>query len=144
MTTPIEVHVSDSFTAFTWNRLPLHVTQGADRIWRGQIDGPLRIAPSQIINWTYADSLPEIALNFDDSSWVVANKTSTVNPNAVYPEYTGIYNLYMQDYGFFVGSTLFRGHFVAIGNETGVALSLSPGTNGAGAVWVSTCPYVAN
>jgi len=62
--------------------------------------------------------------------------TSTLNPNIVYPDYTGRYNLYMQDYGFFVGSSLFRGHFVGTGNETAIDLSLSPGTNGAGAIWV--------
>jgi hypothetical protein len=67
-----------------------------------------------------------------------------VNPNVVYPDYTGIYNLYMQDYGFLVGSSLFRGHFVGTGNETGIDLSLSPGTNGAGAVWVSMQLYVAD
>ena len=67
----------------------------------------------------------------------MANKTSTVNPNVVYPDYTGRYNLYMQDYGFFVGGSLLRGHFVGTGNETAIDLSLSPGTNGAGAVWAS-------
>lgn len=43
----------------------------------------------------------------------------------------------MQDYGFFVGSSLLRGHFMGTGNETRIDLSLSAGTNGAGAVWVS-------
>jgi hypothetical protein len=136
-TTSIEIHAAEAFTWFTWNQSPLQVKQGVDGIWRGEIDGPPEFVPSQITNWTYADSLPEIALDFDDSTWVVANKTSTVNPNIVYPDYTGRYNLYMQDYGFFVGSSLFRGHFVGTGNETGIDLSLSPGTNGAGAVWAS-------
>ena len=136
-TTSIEIHAAEAFTSFTWNQSPLKVTQGADGIWHGEIDGPPKLSPSQITNWTYADSLPEIAVDFDDSTWVVAYKTSTLNPNIVYPDYTGRYNLYMQDYGFFVGSSLFRGHFVGTGNETGIDLSLSPGTNGAGAVWVS-------
>jgi len=136
-TTSLEIHAADAFTSFTWNNSPLSVIQGADGIWRGEIDGPPTLSPSQITNWTYADSLPEIAPDFDDSTWVVANRTFTVNPNIVYPDYTGQYNLYMQDYGFFVGSSLFRGHFMGTGNETGIDLSLSAGTNGAGAVWVS-------
>jgi hypothetical protein len=143
-TTSIEIHAAEAFTSFTWNQSPLQVTQGADGIWRGQIDGPPELVPFQITNWTHADSLPEIDPSFDDSTWVVANKTSTVNPNIVYPDYTGLYNLYMQDYGFFVGSTLFRGHFVGTGNETGIDLSLSPGTNGAGAIWVGLLSYVAD
>jgi hypothetical protein len=143
-TTSIEIHAAEAFTSFTWNQSPLQVTQGADGIWRGQIDGPPELVPFQITNWTYADSLQEIDPSFDDSTWVVANKTSTVNPNIVYPDYTGLYNLYMQDYGFFVGSTLFRGHFVGTGNETGIDLSLSPGTNGAGAIWVGLLSYVAD
>lgn len=143
-TTPIEIHTSEAFTSFTWNQSPLHVVQGVDRVWRGQIGGPPEVVPSQVTNWTYADSLPELAPGFDDSTWVVANKTSTVNPNVVYPNYTGRYNLYMQDYGFFVGTSLFRGHFVGTGSETGIDLSISPGTNGAGAVWVSVATYKAD
>jgi len=136
-TTSLEIHTAEAFTSFTWNDSPLSVNQGADGIWRGEIKGPPTLSPSQITNWTYADSLPEVAPDYDDSTWVVANRTFTVNPNIVYPDYTGLYNLYMQDYGFFVGSLLFRGHFMGTGNETGIDLSLSAGTNGAGAVWVS-------
>jgi hypothetical protein len=143
-TTPIQIHTNKTFTAFTWNHSPLHAIQGGDLIWRADIKGPSEVLPSQITNWTYADSLPELDPGFDDGTWVVANKTSTVNPNVVYPDYTGVYNLYLQDYGFFVGTSILRGHFVGTGNETGIDLSLSPGTNGAGAVWVSVHPCEAD
>lgn len=84
-----------------------------------------------------ADSLPEISTDFDDSNWTIADKTETNNPNVGYDGYSGKYILYMQDYGYYVGNTLLRGHFNGTGTETGFNVSLSPGTNGAGAVWLN-------
>lgn len=86
-------------------------------------------------NWKYQDSLPEVGMSFDDSTWVVANKTSTNIP--LKPYYGDGRILYGCDYGFCENIVLWRGHFTATGSEKSVNISINGGEAFAGSVWLN-------
>jgi beta-galactosidase GanA len=76
-----------------------------------------------LTNWKHQEESPESAPGFDDSSWVVADKTTS---NSVTPV-TGGPVLFADDYGFHTGNTWYRGRFHASGRETGVHLESMSG-----------------
>ncbi|KAK7031085.1 hypothetical protein VNI00_013689 [Paramarasmius palmivorus] len=78
------------------------------------------------LEWLCADSLPELADDFDDSDseeWVVADKAAneTNRPEEFLPT-SGSKLLYGPEYGFHAGDWVWRGKFV--GNATGVEFSV--------------------
>ncbi|PSS38122.1 hypothetical protein PHLCEN_2v29 [Hermanssonia centrifuga] len=74
--------------------------------------------------WKSMDSLPEVNPNFDDSTWVTADKTSTARQQK---PYSGKFVLYADEYGFHTGSFVYRGYFN--GNfATGVNISAQGGS----------------
>lgn len=85
--------------------------------------------------WYYIDSLPEIQVGYDDSAWPDANHTSTPNPVGS-PLLTPV-SLYGSDYGFHTGSLLFRGHFVASGDESTITLSTQGGQAYGVSAWLN-------
>ncbi|RDX44130.1 hypothetical protein OH76DRAFT_1409386 [Lentinus brumalis] len=89
----------------------------------------------ELKDWKYADSLPEIKVDFDDSDWVVANKTST-NLN-VKPLFGDGRVLYGCDYGYCENNVIWRGHFEATGSETAVNLTIYGGEFFAASVWIN-------
>ena len=136
-TTTISVVSDPRFTQIKWNNDTLNLTSTPGGMLQGLIPGPSPPPQPSISAWRLADSLPERKVDFDDSLWITANSTPSVNPNKVYEDYTGSINLYLADYGFYVGHTILRGHFNGTGTETGFNVSLSPGTNGVGALWLN-------
>lgn len=81
-------------------------------------------------DWKAADGLPERLPGYDDSKWVLANRSSSPNtllPPATYPV------LYADEYKFHVGNLLWRARFPSPANvssiPTGVYLSVSGGTS---------------
>ncbi|HEX8917171.1 MAG TPA: beta-galactosidase, partial [Chloroflexota bacterium] len=68
-------------------------------------------------SWKFAPESPEISPTFDDSSWTVADHSTTSNPNV--PAASG---LLADDYGFHYGYVWYRGHFVGSGKETTFSL----------------------
>ncbi|RXW18167.1 hypothetical protein EST38_g7685 [Candolleomyces aberdarensis] len=94
-----------------------------------------RLEVPQLNGWKYQDSLPEISQEFDDGAWTVANRTET---NIPYKPYYGDGRvLYGCDYGFCENVVLWRGHFLATGNEQSVNLSINGGTAFAASVWLN-------
>ncbi|KAG6917306.1 hypothetical protein DXG01_003147 [Tephrocybe rancida] len=83
------------------------------------------ISVPKLEGWKFMDSLPEVDGAFDDSVWVVANKTTTNIP--VKPSYGDGRILYGCDYGFCENTVLWRGHFTATGAEKSVNLSINGG-----------------
>lgn len=140
-TTTLQIYGgSNLFKTVTWNGAP--VSGGLDTVgaWSAVLDGPtsaaLTFAPPQLSAWKFKDSLPEISTTYDDSRWVVANKTSTFLTMPAYPR-DGPAMLGEQDYGFFTGNVLFRGHFSSFGNETGVFLGVNGGQAFAASAWLN-------
>ncbi|KAF8074062.1 glycoside hydrolase family 35 protein [Lyophyllum atratum] len=93
------------------------------------------ISVPKLGGWKFKDSLPEIGGEFDDSDWVVANKTSTNIP--LKPYYGDGRILYGCDYGFCENVVLWRGHFNASGAEKSVNLSINGGEAFAASVWLN-------
>lgn len=84
-TTTIDVFAPTKYRTVTWNGANVKVTKSELGGLRGMLTFPSDLnrvdVPSLAeVKWKCADSLPELALNFDDSDWVVANKTSTKRP----------------------------------------------------------------
>ena len=77
------------------------------------------------LTWKSIDSLPEIDPTYDDSVWVRADSPISNNTNR---NLTTPTSLYASDYGFNTGNLLFRGHFIATGNESLFYLQTQGGT----------------
>lgn len=86
--------------------------------------------------WYYIDSLPEIQSSYDDSAWPNADHTNTTNPVGS-PLLTPV-SLYGSDYGFNTGSLLFRGHFIASGNESNIELQTQGGEAFGASAWLNS------
>lgn len=91
--------------------------------------------------WKSLDSLPEIQNLYGDLDWPVAdNKTTN---NNVRDDAGNIFqlktptSLIASDYGFHTGSLIYRGHFVANGNESSLYLSTTGGLSFGHSVWLN-------
>ncbi|MET8804950.1 beta-galactosidase [Streptomyces sp. NPDC004546] len=112
------IEVFTSADHVTWNGRAVD-TQATDT---GSLTGEIPVAapvhlPS-LTNWKHAEESPEAAPGFDDSSWQVADKTTTNSVSGV----NSLPVLYADDYGFHTGNTWYRGRFRATGKETGIHL----------------------
>ncbi|KAJ7092896.1 glycoside hydrolase family 35 protein [Mycena belliarum] len=85
--------------------------------------------------WRYRDSLPEVAGDFDDEPWVLADRRETNVPEKMW--YGDGRVLYGCDYGFCENIVLWRGHFNATGAEKSVNLSINGGEAFAASVWLN-------
>jgi len=84
-TTTIDVFAPSQFTALAWNGVAVEVEQSEIGSLRGQLVFPDDLDDAAIpvlgeLEWICADSLPELNPGFDDSTWVLANKTETQRP----------------------------------------------------------------
>lgn len=84
-TTTVDVFAPKSFKTFTWNGLPVKVTKSEIGSLRGTVVFPDHLSTAKIpvldqLDWVCLDSLPELSPDFDDSTWVQANKTTTFRP----------------------------------------------------------------
>lgn len=86
------------------------------------------------LQWKLIDSLPEIQPTYDDSLWPNANKTSSNNPRKL----TTPTSLYASDYGFNTGTLLYRGYFIARGNETAFFIETQGGTAFAHSIFLNS------
>ena len=84
--------------------------------------------------WKSIDSLPESQPSYDDSLWTVANHSTTTNDQLGLQTPT---SLFADDYGYHVGSLIFRGHFSAFGNETMLFVNASGGSGFGYSVWMN-------
>ncbi|HVV17920.1 MAG TPA: beta-galactosidase [Pseudonocardiaceae bacterium] len=102
----------------TWNGRPVRTRPTANGGLAGDIPVAKPVTLPQLTNWKHTEESPEAAANFDDSTWTVADKTTT---NSV----TGVTTppvLYADDYGFHTGNTWYRGRFRTTGTESGIHL----------------------
>lgn len=110
--------VPSGVRAVTWNGRWLWSTPRSDGSLAFGVGGPPAVHLPALTNWRFAFESPERLLSFDDSSWVVADHTTTNNPNP--PGSLPV--LYEDDYGFHHGDVWYRGHFTATGAETGITI----------------------
>ncbi|KAL4895785.1 glycoside hydrolase superfamily [Aspergillus ambiguus] len=105
-------------------------------IWSTEVqyNAPKINLPSlEDLDWKYLDTLPELQSTYDDSAWTDANLPTK---NSLDPLRTPT-SLYSSDYGFHTGYLLYRGHFVAKGNETSLFIRTQGGQAFGSSVWLN-------
>ncbi|KAI9780755.1 MAG: hypothetical protein M1839_006543 [Geoglossum umbratile] len=113
-----QIEVWSNFGQITWNGQVLRTTRTWRGSWKATIKAPAAKFAVPSINssstkWKVLDSLPEISIDYNDSPWVKADKTTS--NNKYFPPHT-IPVLYAGEYGFHTGNTLYRATFY--GNST--------------------------
>ncbi|KAF2641762.1 hypothetical protein P280DRAFT_448976 [Massarina eburnea CBS 473.64] len=91
-----------------------------------------KISLPALAEFKAADSLPEIAPAYDDSRWVIANKTSTLSP--VKPLTLPV--LFSSDYKFYTGAKIYRGYFSGSG-VVGLNLTVQGGLAAGWSAWLN-------
>ncbi|KAG8783246.1 hypothetical protein FRC12_019925 [Ceratobasidium sp. 428] len=128
-TTELEVLAPSSITSVSWNGQFVRVSKTVTGTLKGSIgikDLTPKLPNLKTLEWKCTDSLPEVAVGFDDSKWTTATKTKTLRPPEHQP-YAGKVVLYADEYGYHGGDLLFRGRFES--KATGVKLSVQGGFN---------------
>lgn len=136
VTSTIEAYVgSTAISSIAWNGITLNATKTAYGTYTATIPGTesRSISLPSLDTWQSADSLPEAQPSFDDSSWTVANKTTT---KAYIAPYT-LPVLFSSDYGYYTGAKLYRGYFPSASSYTSVNITASGGDAFGWSAWLN-------
>ncbi|KAG8771233.1 hypothetical protein FRC12_003781 [Ceratobasidium sp. 428] len=128
MATKLEVLAPASIKSITWNGKSVKVSKTATGTLKGNViveDLTPKLPTLKSLQWRCIDSLPEISLGFDDSTWVTADKTTTARPARFQP-LGGKIMLYADEYGYHQGNLVYRGRFSS--QATGVRLVVQGGS----------------
>lgn len=112
------IEVFTSAGHVTWNGRPVKTRTTDTPSLTGKIPTAAAIHLPALTNWKHAEESPEAAPGFDDTSWQVADRTTTNSVSGI----NKLPVLYADDYGFHTGNTWYRGRFHASGKETGIHL----------------------
>ncbi|KAF9472855.1 glycoside hydrolase family 35 protein [Pholiota conissans] len=137
-TTTLQAIVPKTVTQVIWNNAPIQASNNTTAVHllsAGLSGAGSAVSLPPLVNWKVSGSLPEIDPNFDDSSFVTANLTTTNYTNL--PPLAGNVVLYSQQYGFYGGNLIFRGHFTASGAETAIVTSVQSGFAGGYSAWLN-------
>jgi beta-galactosidase GanA len=131
---PLEVWAPGA-TTVSWNGQPVAATATAagSLLANDQLAGPPDISLPTLSNWVYQYETPEAQPGFDDSSWAVANKTSSFSSTPIPP---GQPDLFADDYGFHHGDVWYRGTYSGAAAATGVNISYRAGGVGMVEAWL--------
>ncbi|KAH7914518.1 glycoside hydrolase family 35 protein [Hygrophoropsis aurantiaca] len=124
-TTTIEFFAPSAVSSLMWNGQSVSVSRTSRGSYQAAIQAATSVNLPTLGGWKVSGSLPEIDPDFDDSAFVTANLTSTNYTNL--PPLSGEYVLYSQQYGFYGGNLIFRGHFNASGEETAINVTVQGG-----------------
>lgn len=107
--TTIEVYAGLHVRKISWNGKALETVRTSYGSLTAQIKSvkDRNVHLPALSNFKAADSSPEIQSSFDDSKWVVANKTTTLSQ--VKPLTLPV--LFSSDYKFYTGAKIYRGYF---------------------------------
>ncbi|KAF7798724.1 hypothetical protein EIP86_009949 [Pleurotus ostreatoroseus] len=126
-TTSVEVFAPQRVTTVEWNGKVQETSKTSQGSMTFSVAGVKSVPFPVLSNWKVSGSLPEVNPNFDDSTFTVANLTTTNGKYTNLPPLSGDQVLYAQQYGFYGGNLIFRGHFNASGDETAVNLTVQGG-----------------
>ncbi len=132
-TTTLKVWAPPRVHTVLWNNRAAAATLGGDlgrgRAAQGRLAGPAPISLPDLstARWRYAPESPEAHAAFDDSSWQLADKTTT---NSTTPPPAGQPVLTADDYGFHQGDVWYRGTYTGASSAT--TLTMHYGGGGAG------------
>ncbi|MBM9510390.1 beta-galactosidase [Actinacidiphila acididurans] len=128
------VEVFTAADSLSWNGRPVATHRTADGSLTGTLPTAAPITLPALTDWRHEQESPEAQPGFDDSTWQVADKTTTNSITS--PGSLPV--LFADDYGFHTGSTWYRGRFTGTGKETGITLSTqSGGKAAASSVWLN-------
>ncbi|XDG07857.1 hypothetical protein ABKA04_007472 [Annulohypoxylon sp. FPYF3050] len=120
----------------SFNDETLHGSRNRDGKLTARLDfqAPEIILPDfTSLKWKYIDSLPEIQTSYGDSDWITCENPSTNNPQSLLTSTS----LYASDYGFHSGSLIYRGHFMANGEESTLFLNITGGNDFGYSLWLN-------
>ncbi|KAI8066617.1 glycoside hydrolase superfamily [Gongronella butleri] len=133
-TDTLEIFGSKKFKDVSWNNRHLKIKKSQYGSYKAKIEGPPAAVVPKLNGWTVGHEAPEATAEFDDSDWVVANKTKTFN--SIQPP-AGQNVLYADDYAFHVGHLWYRGHFEATGDETKLNITVQGGSYSIYSAWLN-------
>lgn len=124
--------------AVTWNGMPVALAMSRRRdpgsgVLSARLPGPAPISLPSTARWKYAPEPPEAQPSFDDSSWPLADKTttnSTTKPPAGQPVLTA------DDYGFHQGDVWYRASYSGAGAATTLTMNYGGGGSGLLQAWL--------
>ncbi|RAR00432.1 glycoside hydrolase family 35 protein [Stemphylium lycopersici] len=118
--TTIEVYAGSGVGTISWNGKELDTKKTAYGSLTAQLKGTAdrKISLPELSDFKAADSSPEIEPSYDDSNWVVADKTTTLSP--VKPLTLPV--LFSSDYKFYAGAKIYRGYF---SDKTATSLNIT-------------------
>ncbi|HTJ68324.1 MAG TPA: beta-galactosidase [Actinospica sp.] len=139
----LEVWAPTAIRSVTWNGAPVTTsrTSSGSMLAATQLAGPVAVSLPTLSGWRYASENPESASAFDDSSWTLADKTTSAS---VTPIPSGQPVLFADDYGFHYGDVWYRGHYSGTSGATSVSLAYSSGTQGLLMAWLDGTPLGTN
>ena len=131
---PLEVWAPGAANV-TWNGQPVAAAQtAAGSLLAGdQLAGPPSVSLPALTDWVYQYETPEAQPGFDDSSWALADKTSS---NSSTPIPVGQPDLFADDYGFHHGDVWYRGTYSGASAATAVNISYRAGGVGMMEAWL--------
>ncbi|KAF1950709.1 hypothetical protein CC80DRAFT_482347 [Byssothecium circinans] len=124
-------------TAFTFNAQPIDAKLDRNGFLSGTVPftaPEIKLPDLKSLSWKSIDALPELQDTYDDASWTDADHKETKN---TYWPLTTPTVLWGAEYGYNTGSLIFRGHFIATGNESVIHLNVSGGSAFASSAWVN-------
>ncbi|KAF7185947.1 putative beta-galactosidase C [Pseudocercospora fuligena] len=107
--TSLEVFAGPDVSSIAWNGQGLATTVTEYGSLKATAPGAEAVLSVPSLLWKAANSLPELSTSFDDSSWKICNKTTTLSPVA--PLTLPV--LFSSDYGYFAGIKIYRGYFTS-------------------------------
>ena len=140
-TKPLEVifGAPASLESLTFNNRSLEFSQddqGAVKAVLEYTKPEVHLPSLEDLEWKYIDSLPELQEDYDDSGWTNADIVKT--PNIANQNQSTPTSLFAGDYGYHMGNLLYRGHFVASGEESVFSVESQGGYAYAASAWINS------
>jgi beta-galactosidase len=132
---PLEVFARSDVQEIVWNGGVLQDGVLQDGVLQdgvlagGAVSGPAPVTLPALTAWRFIQDTPEADPAFDDSTWTVADRSTTNNPT-VPAQFPVLYN---DEYGFHYGDLWYRGHFT--GAADGVSITAGTGRAGMWSAW---------
>ncbi|MER6358549.1 beta-galactosidase, partial [Streptomyces sp. NPDC001634] len=135
----LEVWAPRGVTEVVWNqgRVRTHVTSSGSLRATRRLPGAGAVRLPALKGWRRRAENPEAAVDFDDSAWRAADRTSSYSTT---PVPSGQPVLFADDYGFHYGDVWYRGRFEGAAGARSVSLSYVAGTQGLLMAWLDGKP----
>ncbi|KAK5113782.1 hypothetical protein LTR62_003166 [Meristemomyces frigidus] len=131
-TTNIEVYTGGHERTIVWNGKRLDTRRTAYGSLVGTAPGATdRVISLPQLSFLVADSLPEAQPDYDDSQWVVCNKSSSLSPTV--PLTLPV--LFSSDHGYYAGIKVYRGRFN--GKASSVNITAQGGAAAGWTAWLN-------